>query len=90
MAALQTANFIVALTTPALIASSSFGAYYFFAGCTLFCTIFIALFMQETRGHSLEAIEQAFIESRTGSAAVSGRRAVDSFNLRRVRVAQIV
>lgn len=81
----QTANFIVALTTPALIASSSFGAYYFFAGCTLFCTVFIALFMQETRGHSLEAIEQRFIDN---SGRSTGRWNMEGFHLRRVRVAQ--
>lgn len=80
-----TANFIVALTTPALIASSSFGAYYFFAGCTLFCTVFIALFMQETRGHSLEAIEQRFMDN---SGRSTGRWAMEGFHLRRVRVAQ--
>ncbi|KAB5551361.1 sugar transport protein [Coniochaeta sp. 2T2.1] len=80
-----TANFIVALTTPALIASSSFGAYYFFAACTLFCTVFIALFMQETRGRSLEAIEQGFLES---SGRSTGRWNVEGFRLRRVRVAQ--
>jgi hypothetical protein len=80
----------VALTTPALIASSRFGAYYFFGGCTLFCTIFIALFMQETRGRSLEAIEQAFLENSTASTA-SGSRYVEAFRLRRVRrVAQSV
>jgi sugar porter (SP) family MFS transporter len=82
---LQTANFIVALTTPALIAKSVFGAYYFFAGCTLFCTVFIALFMQETRGQSLEAIEQTFMEN---SSRATGRWNVHGFRLRRIRVAQ--
>ena len=77
----------MALTTPVLIATSTFGAYYFFAFSTLFCTIVIALFMSETRGHSLEAIEQRYLES---SATSTGRRwAMDGFKLRRIHVNEV-
>ena len=52
----------MALSTPVFLASSSFGAYYFFAFCSLFCTLMCAVFMFETKGHSLEFIEQKYSE----------------------------
>ena len=58
----QFANYIVALTTPVFLASSSFGAYYFFTFSTLLCTVMCAIFMIETKGHSLEFIEQRYSE----------------------------
>lgn len=42
-------NFLVALTTPILLSTSSFGAYFLFA-----------VFMPETKGRSLDDIEEAF------------------------------
>lgn len=44
------------------LASSTFGAYYFFAFSALFCTLMCAVFMFETKGHSLEFIEQKYSE----------------------------
>ncbi|EHA26486.1 hypothetical protein ASPNIDRAFT_122511 [Aspergillus niger ATCC 1015] len=56
-----TANFLVALTTPILLSkSSSFGAYFLFGGCTLITACICALFMPETKGRSLDEIEEAF------------------------------
>ena len=81
----QIANYIVALTTPVLISKSTFGAYYFFAFSTLLCTIVIVLFMFETKGHSLEAIEQRYLEQKSRA---SGRWTAGEFHLRRVRAAQ--
>ena len=54
------ANFLVALTTPVLLSRSSFGAYFLFGGCTIITVIVCALFMPETKGKSLDEIEQAF------------------------------
>ena len=54
------ANFLVALTTPILLAKSSFGAYFLFAGCTLLTSIVCFIFMAETKGKSLDEIEEAF------------------------------
>lgn len=45
-----------------LISKSTFGAYYLFAFCSLLTTIVVAIFMVETRGHSLEAIEQRYLD----------------------------
>ncbi|MCJ1477007.1 hypothetical protein MMC13_005678 [Lambiella insularis] len=60
-------NFLVALATPILLAKSSFGAYFLFGGCTLVTAIVCALFMPETRGKSLDDIENAFKRSSLGS-----------------------
>ena len=68
-----------------LIEKSTFGAYYFFAFSTLLCTVMIAMFMFETRGHSLERIEQRYLENR---AKATGRWAIDGFRLRRLRVTE--
>ncbi|KAK2611083.1 hypothetical protein N8I77_004459 [Diaporthe amygdali] len=75
------ANYIVALTTPVMIAESSFAAYYFFAGCTLICTIVCALYMFETKGHTLEVIEQKYLDEKAKS---TGRWAFEGFKLRPV------
>ncbi|KAI0431566.1 sugar transport protein [Xylaria sp. FL1042] len=56
------ANFVVALTTPIFIATSTFGAYYFFAFATLLCTVVSATYMFETKGRTLESIEQRYAE----------------------------
>ncbi|CAD6580470.1 MAG: hypothetical protein ASARMPRED_000230 [Alectoria sarmentosa] len=68
------ANYIVALTTPVFLASSSFGAYYFFAFMTLLCTIMCAFFMIETKGHSLEYIEQKYAERQSNARSLLRRR----------------
>ncbi|KAI1341793.1 general substrate transporter [Xylariaceae sp. FL0016] len=59
------ANYTVALTTPVFLARSSFGAYYFFASSTVLCTVVCAFVMVETKGHSLEYIEQKYAERQT-------------------------
>ncbi|KAJ3574935.1 hypothetical protein NPX13_g4207 [Xylaria arbuscula] len=56
------ANFLVALTTPIFVATSTFGAYYFFAFATLLCTIVSAIYMFETKGRTLENIEKRYSE----------------------------
>ena len=53
-------NFLVALTTPILLAKSSFGAYFLFGGCTLLTAMVCFVFMPETKGKSLNEIEEAF------------------------------
>lgn len=67
-------NFLVALTTPILLAKSSFGAYFLFGGCTLLTAAVCFVFMPETKGKSLNEIEEAF--RRKGSVSGSFTRAL--------------
>lgn len=78
---LKIANYIVALTTPIFIDRTTFGAYYFFASWGFLCTIVCFLFMFETKGHSLEYIEQSYMD---GTAKATGRWTMDGFKLRTV------
>ncbi|RAL12081.1 putative MFS sugar transporter [Aspergillus homomorphus CBS 101889] len=61
------ANFLVALATPVLLSRSSYGAYFLFAGCTLITTFVCAIMMPETKGKSLDEIEEAFKSKSVGS-----------------------
>ncbi|RYP53336.1 hypothetical protein DL768_001693 [Monosporascus sp. mg162] len=54
------ANWLVALITPILLDTSAFGAYFIFGGLALCTTGVLAAYMPETRGRSLENIQEAF------------------------------
>ncbi len=64
-------NFLVALTTPILLAKSSYGAYFLFGGCTLFTAMVCFVFMPETKGKSLDEIERAFRRKTKGIRGLS-------------------
>ena len=66
------ANFLVALTTPILLARTSYGAYFLFGGCALFTALVCFGFMPETKGRSLEAIEGPFRHRLTGGEKLLG------------------
>lgn len=53
-------NWIVAFTTPIFLARSTFGVYFLFGAAGLLTTVVCAFTMPETRGRSLEDIEEAF------------------------------
>ena len=53
-------NFLVALTTPIILAHTSYGLYFLFGGSTLLTVVVCAVKMPETRGRSLEEIDEAF------------------------------
>jgi len=59
-------NFLVALVTPTLLAKTAYGAYFLFGGCAFLTALVCIAFMPETRGRSLDEIEQAFHRSRVG------------------------
>lgn len=71
-------NFLVALVTPPLLASTSYGAYFLFGSCTVVTAVVCWVFMRETRGRTLTEIEAAFKMSRLiemkDSIASVGRR----------------
>lgn len=50
----------MALITPILLASSAYGAYFFFGGLTLVGVVILLVYMPETRGRSLESIQDEF------------------------------
>lgn len=69
-------NFLVALVTPILLQSSSFGAYFLFGGCSLLTVVVCMMFMPETKGRSLDEIEDAFkskVPRRQGFAKAARR-----------------
>ncbi|KAK6221006.1 hypothetical protein LQW54_001578 [Pestalotiopsis sp. IQ-011] len=82
------ANYIVALTTPVFISSSTFGVYYFFAFCSLFTTVVCVFLMHETKGQSLEDIEQKYMERQSRT---TGRWKLNpaGFRMRRIRATQV-
>ncbi|KAL9120962.1 MAG: hypothetical protein Q9187_002481 [Circinaria calcarea] len=53
-------NWLVALTTPIFLARSSYGAYFLFGGLSLFTVAVLAILMPETKGQSLESIQDGF------------------------------
>ena len=76
-------NWFVAMITPILLASSSSSAYFLFGGFCIISVIGLWLYMPETRGQSLEAIEAAFAAPVTGGSQAAriirkwfGRRSV--------------
>lgn len=66
------ANFLVALTTPILLAKSSYGAYFLFGGCAILTSLVGFFFMHETKGRSLDEIEAAFRRKTPGSGSLLG------------------
>lgn len=53
-------NFTVALITPTLIANTGCGAYFLFGSCTFFTVIICWLYMPETRGRTLDELQDGF------------------------------
>ncbi|KAK6085738.1 MFS sugar transporter (H(+)-myo-inositol Co-transporter) [Seiridium cupressi] len=53
-------NFLVALITPVMLANTVFGAYFLFGACLAVTSATGFVFMPETRGKSLDDIEEAF------------------------------
>jgi hypothetical protein len=53
-------NFLVALTTPVLLAKSSYGAYFLWGGCCVVTVVVSVIFMHETQGRTFVEIEEAF------------------------------
>ena len=78
---MQFTNWLVAFATPIFLARSTFGAYFFFGGLSLFTLIILALFMPETRGRGLEEIQDGFRRPATNAARL-GRMMLDGVRFR--------
>ncbi|KAM0463319.1 hypothetical protein ACHAO4_000032 [Trichoderma viride] len=57
---LRFTNWVVAILTPILLKRSAYSAYFLFGGLALVTVAVLALYMPETRGRSLENIQEAF------------------------------
>lgn len=55
------------MLTPILLDKSAFGAYFLFGGLALFTVAVLGASMPETRGRSLEEIQEAFHHPALGS-----------------------
>ncbi|KAI1177949.1 general substrate transporter [Nemania sp. FL0916] len=53
-------NFLTAFITPVFLARSPAGPYFLFAGFTILTLVVLFLYMPETRGRSLESIQEMF------------------------------
>ncbi|TPX18087.1 uncharacterized protein E0L32_011857 [Thyridium curvatum] len=80
------ANWLVAILTPILLDKSAFGAYFLFGGLTLGTLVVLAACMPETRGRSLEDIQQAFHQPRL----ITFPSRIKKFAMRRRRAAPTV
>ncbi|ETS79698.1 hypothetical protein PFICI_09551 [Pestalotiopsis fici W106-1] len=67
-------NWLVAILTPILLDKSAFGAYFLFGGLALGTVAVLAAYMPETRGRSLEEIQEAFHQPGINNLAQSLRR----------------
>lgn len=64
----------MAILTPILLDKSAFGAYFLFGGLALGTVAVLAAYMPETRGRSLEEIQDAFHQPGLASLTKSLRR----------------
>ncbi|KAG8624472.1 hypothetical protein KVT40_007539 [Elsinoe batatas] len=64
-------NWLVTILTPTFLAESSYGAYFLFGGFCLTSVVLLWAFMPETKGLSLEGIEEVF---NTNGVFVGGSR----------------
>jgi hypothetical protein len=56
----QFTNWLVAILAPILLDASSSAAYFLFGGLALATVVVLAAYMPETRGRTLEDIQEAF------------------------------
>ncbi|ORZ12615.1 general substrate transporter [Absidia repens] len=53
-------NFVISEIVPVMLASITWGTYIFFGCCCFFMTIVVFIFFPETKGRSLEEMDQVF------------------------------
>lgn len=53
-------NFVISEICPVMLASITWGTYIFFGCCCFFMTICVFIFFPETKGRSLEEMDQVF------------------------------
>ena len=63
----------MAFATPVFLSRSTYGAYFLFGGFSLFSVVVLAITMPETKGHSLESIQEGFQALLTSRPRLKGR-----------------
>ncbi|KAJ7131665.1 general substrate transporter [Mycena crocata] len=61
-------NWIIAFSTPLFLTRSSSGPYFMFGGCSLVTVLVCLVFQPETKGLSLDVLDQGFEETKLQSA----------------------
>ncbi|KAJ6560253.1 general substrate transporter [Mycena capillaripes] len=61
-------NWIIAFSTPLFLTRSSSGPYFMFGGCALLTVLVCVVWQPETKGLSLDALDQEFQETKLQSA----------------------
>lgn len=65
---MQVVNWIIAFSTPLFLTRSNSGPYFMFGACSLLTVVVCVVFQPETKGLSLEALDQGFEETKLQSA----------------------
>lgn len=55
---MQAMNAVIAKVTPIMMANITYGTYFFFGCCAVIMGLFAYLLLPETRGRSLEEIDE--------------------------------
>jgi hypothetical protein len=61
-------NWIIAFSTPLFLKRSGSGPYFMFGTCSLLTVMICVVFQPETKGLSLEELDQGFAETKLQSA----------------------
>ncbi|KAJ7131666.1 general substrate transporter [Mycena crocata] len=61
-------NWIIAFSTPLFLTRSTSGPYFMFGGCALLTVLVCLVFQPETKGLSLDALDQGFEETKLQTA----------------------
>lgn len=72
------ANWLVTFATPIFLARSAYGAYFLFGGIAFLTLVVLATCMRETRGQSLEDIQDAFRQRTSRSSMAHASEALSS------------
>jgi uncharacterized membrane protein len=61
-------NWVIAFSTPVFLTHSSSGPYFLFGACALLMVLVCVVFQPETKGVSLDVLNQGFADTKLQSA----------------------
>jgi hypothetical protein len=65
---LKVINWVIAFSTPVFLTHSSSGPYFLFGACALLTVLVCVVFQPETKGVSLDVLDQGFADTKLQSA----------------------